>query len=265
MKRYMIFYIEKPYASGGMSDFAGFTDSLDILTEDISLGVACIQAFDSVTGNIFVMVRDGYEEFGAWELSPITLEQDGFTVYTHLKRGGTYKITEITTLQMDGEHDEKEMVTYQNLVSGKKYTRLKSEFLDGRFTVLVRADQRITDMITALGRATVKDMLADTELFEAVTGKPERQADVIRLVPVPEAPPANLIWNQVNVGAIPLYTANTEYGGYSIRTFKSEADVYRASFMPAGATEITFHFSHTDLAEVQRMCELDHLSRTIKE
>lgn len=73
--------------------------------------------------------------------------------YTHHKRGGLYVITDEFTLQMDGKHDHAEMVGYKNLLDGKKWVRLKSEFNDGRFEkkLIERADAR--QMIAAsLGR-----------------------------------------------------------------------------------------------------------------
>lgn len=57
----------------------------------------------------------------------------GCLLFRHSKRGTSYVLTGYSTLQLDGPYDMNVVFHYSD-ASGNKWTRLASEFLDGRFS-----------------------------------------------------------------------------------------------------------------------------------
>lgn len=64
----------------------------------------------------------------------ITMGDKSPPIYRHKKRGTLYRLIDDSVyLQLDGPHDMARMVLYQEINTEQQWTRLHSEFFDGRF------------------------------------------------------------------------------------------------------------------------------------
>ena len=88
-------------------------------------------AFDLTTEMYVNVMRD------MQETSPILPVHDKWlrrsSAYVHKKRGTVYTIAGFSVLQMEGKHDMALVVHYVDAASKSQWTRLASEFYDGRF------------------------------------------------------------------------------------------------------------------------------------
>ncbi|AQT06467.1 hypothetical protein [Acetobacter persici] len=71
-------------------------------------------------------------------------------LYRHKKRGTLYRIITIGRLQIAGDCDMSECVTYEDVHDGSVWTRLKSEFFDGRFEEVPECDAEVVGLASGV-------------------------------------------------------------------------------------------------------------------